>query len=488
MAPTLPPLGTNERSTPTYRWAVSYLLQLTKRDFLVDHAPRRCIMDSSRLENLYIRRLPIYRRAAKRVKISISEMVEDFATDSLFRVAVVKARVKKFASLKRKIESRQIQSEEKALDEIKDIVGIRIVTNNISDVKRICDGIKELGAVSYDEDSLQDYVDSPQDSGYRALHFTIYCTVDHKGVQHTVACEVQVRTLFQDAWGTLTHEDIYKTQQDLPPMILKLSRRLADQLRVLDDIAQDIRDAISEEVASESLPNDATVTKEGLAFVYEEETGKKLLNYEIQQWMLSLDEEGITTLGEAKELLPSQDVQNRMQKVSNDVWGIREVDDIAIDGEPDGSPWLSWGPPVGMMLYYGTKIMAGDNNGYSKFRSAVERDYADTLSVARREAVSALPETVDELIIGIKTGSIDADDLAYTLRVIGGIDECYICGEEILSADDAHEALETHYNVFREELPRLLHEMESSFAMDSADEDMPGLCHHCAHLLTSDHT
>ena len=445
-------------------------------------------MDFSRLERLYIRRFPIYKRAAKRVKGTVGEMVDDFATDGLFRVALVKARVKEFASLKRKVESREIQDEEKALDEIKDIVGIRIVTNNISDVKRIFDGIKGLGSVSYEEDSLQNYLHSPQDSGYRALHFTVYCTVDYKGSQHRVACEVQVRTLFQDAWSTLTHEDIYKTQQNLPSMILKLSRRLADQLRVLDDIAQDIRDAISQEVAIENLPSDAPSTKEGLAFVYEEQSGKKLLDYEIQQWMHSLDEEGIKTLGEARDLLPSQDVRNKMQKISNDVWGIQEVDDIVVEGEPDGSPWLAWGPPVGMMLYYGTKIMAGDNNGYREFRNAVERDYADTLSVARREAVSALPETVDELILGITNGSIDADDLAYTLRVIGGIDECYICGEEILSSEDAHEALETHYNDFREELPRLLHEMESSFAMDTADEDMLGLCHHCAHLLTSDHT
>ena len=443
-------------------------------------------MDFSKLERLYRERLPIYRRAAQRIQTCVREMEEDFATDSLFRVAFIKARVKEFASLKQKVEAREIESEEQALDEIKDIVGLRIVTNNISDVNRIFDGIKALGSVTYDEDSLQNYLCSPQDSGYRALHFTVYCTVDHKGDQHSVACEVQVRTLFQDAWGSLTHEDIYKSGLDLPPIILKLSRRLADQLRVLDDIAQDIRDAITQEVPSEELPSDAPITKEGLAFVYQELNGGKLLDYEIQPWIHSLNEEGVKTIGGAKAILPSQDIRERMKDIFNNIWGIHDIHDTGIEEEP--APWVPAWPPVGGMLYYGTKIMAGDPSGYQQFRKAVEVDYEDTVRTAQGEVLYELPETVDELILQLENGSVDADDLAHILREIGGIDECDMCGEEILSSEDAHEALENHYKYHRAELLPLLRELESSFSIDTVDEDMSGLCHHCAHVLTSDHT
>ena len=445
-------------------------------------------MDFSRLERLYRGRLPIYNRAAERIQTCVSEMEEDFATDSLFRVAIIKARVKEFASFKQKVEAREIESEEQALDEIKDIVGLRIVTNNISDVKRIFDRIKALGSVSYDEYSLQNYLCSPQDSGYRALHFTVHCTVDYKGNQHSVACEVQVRTLFQDAWGSLTHEDIYKSGLDLPPIILKLSRRLADQLRVLDDIAQDIRDAITQEVTSEELPSNAPITKEGLAFVYQELSGEKLLDYEIQPWLNSLDEEGVKTIGEAKEILPSQDIQKRMKDIFNNVLGIHNIYDTGMEEEPDHTPWLTAGPPVGMMLYYGTKIMAGDPSGYQIFRKAVEVDHEDTVSTAQREVLYELPETVDELILQLKNGTVDPDDLAHILREIGGIHECDMCGEEILSSEDAHDALGNHYKHHKAELLPLLRELEDSFPMDTVDENMSVLCHHCAHLLTSDNT
>ena len=445
-------------------------------------------MDFNRLERLYRERLPAYKRAAERVRASISEMVEDFATDHLFRVASLSARIKEFASLKQKVIARGIEDEEQALDDIKDIVGVRIVTNNISDVQRLFEGIKALGSVSYDEESLQDYLYSPQDSGYRALHFSVYCTVDHKGVQHRVACEVQVRTLFQDAWGTLTHEDIYKGGQDLPPLILKLSRRLADQLKVLDDIAQDIRDAISQKVASAELPGDAPVSKEGLAFVYQNRSGGKLLDFEIQQWMNALQEEGIKTLGEARDLLPTEDVRRKMGDTYNRGWDAIDIEEDSIDGESDQGHWFRIGLPVGMMLYYGTKIMAGDVRGYQKLLKAAENEYEDAVGVVQRDLLSELPETVDELIKQLKSGAMGPDDLAIILGALGGIGECDLCGEEVLNSRDAHEALETHYNSDRPEILDILYELESSFPMETVDEWISGLCHHCAHLMSSEHS
>lgn len=435
-------------------------------------------MDFNRLEGIYRQRLPVFRRAKDHVMTSIREMVEDFAADRLFRVASLEARVKEFDSLKKKVVGRQIEDEEQALESIKDIVGIRIVTNNISDIQRLFEGIKDLGAVSYDEGSLQDFLNSPQDSGYRALHLTVSCSVDYKGVQHKVPCEVQIRTLFQDVWGILTHEDIYKNDHDLPPVILKLSRRLADQLRVLDDIAQDIRDVISEEVGSTELPTDSPITKAGLAFLYQQQNGRLLPDFEIQQWMNALQEEGFSTIGEAKDFMPSPGVQKKMRETYNSVW----------EEEAGHNHWVTVGLSVGMMLYYGTKIMAGDTQGYRKFRRAVESEHEDVVRLARRDIFAGFPETVEGLIEQLKEGDLGPDDLTPILRELGGIGECNMCGEEILSIEHAHEALENHYNSDEPEILDLLYNMESSFPIDTVDGYMSGLCHHCTHLLTSEHT
>ena len=377
-------------------------------------------MDFSRLERLYRQRLPVYRRAEDRVITCIREMVEDFAADRLFRVASLESRIKGFDSLREKVVDRQIEDEEQALENVKDIVGVRIVTNNISDVQRIFEGVKDLGAISYDSGSLQDFLKFPQDSGYRALHLTVSCSVDHKGVQHEVACEVQIRTLFQDVWGILTHEDIYKNDQDLPSVILKLSRRLADQLRVLDDIAQDIRDAISEEVESTEHPPDSPITKEGLAFLYHQQSGKNLLDFEIQQWMNALLEEGLSTIGAAERFMPSPDVQRKMRGTYRNVWGYDAGEERVSEGAADDMHWVAVGLPVGMMLYYGTKIMAGDAQGYRKLRRAVENEYEDVVGVVKRDVFAGLPETEEELIEQLNNGDLDSDDLTSILRELGG--------------------------------------------------------------------
>jgi len=66
----------------------------------------------------------------------------------------------------------------------------------------------------------------------------------------------------------LSHQDIYKQETDLPKHVILLSRRLADQLAVLDDIAQDIRDAVSEEVPHIEISDDAPINKEDLSNLY----------------------------------------------------------------------------------------------------------------------------------------------------------------------------------------------------------------------------
>ncbi len=46
------------------------------------------------------------------------------------------------------------------------------------------------------------------------------------------------------AGGELTHEDTYKNDGELPPLVEVLSRRMADLLATLDDIAEDLRDEL----------------------------------------------------------------------------------------------------------------------------------------------------------------------------------------------------------------------------------------------------
>jgi hypothetical protein len=93
----------------------------------------------------------------------------------------------------------------------------------------------------FDPASERDYVLEPKESGYRAWHVDLEVSIEVDGKAAEATVELQVRTLLQDSWGELTHEDTYTKDGQLPPLVEVLSKRMADLFATLDDIAEDLR-------------------------------------------------------------------------------------------------------------------------------------------------------------------------------------------------------------------------------------------------------
>ncbi|MFG3282690.1 GTP pyrophosphokinase family protein [Streptomyces sp. NPDC048111] len=169
------------------------------------------------------------------------------------RVKVSPGRVKGKERTWRKLELPKYEGRIKSLEDIPtvidDLVGLRVTCNNKSDVQRVVDIVASLKSfktgsepvLEQEQDSFRDYLSNPKESGYRAIHFNL-CTSVPAGLRRkVVTCELQVRTLLQDGWGELTHEDTYKPGSAPPALVETLSRRIADLLAAVDDIAQDLR-------------------------------------------------------------------------------------------------------------------------------------------------------------------------------------------------------------------------------------------------------
>ena len=425
-------------------------------------------MNKEKLGRLYLDRTPIHSRALERVKGCLSNLIEDFSKDRLFRVSIVDSRNKPFESLYNKAIAMNIDDEEAVFSNILDIVGVRLITNNLKDMKALIDTIKSMKSLEYVENSLEDYVGNPKESGYRAIHFSVRCQVEYKNKQYVVPCEVQIQTLLQNSWATLSHQDIYKQQTDLPKHVKLLSRRLADQLAVLDDIAQDIRDAVSEAVPHMEISYDAPITKEGLSSLYFNQFGKSIQDYQIQVWMNALKSEGVQTLGQAKALVPNPKAIKKMNNIYQSVWG----DDAKM--------------PEDTMLFYGTKIMGGATNAYQKFRSAVDGEYQDIMSIGRREALSELPDTIDKLIKSLREGELGIPDIWNSLEDIGGLSECDRCGTLYFDSFSVYEVLTDHYGVEKPELLDLLYQAEADGGFEVESADLSGYCSYCGHMMSND--
>jgi hypothetical protein len=76
-----------------------------------------------------------------------------------------------------------------------------------------------------------------------------------------VRAEIQVRTLLQDAWGRLSHDDFYKPKGPGPPSWLdEQMKELSDRLYELDRQAQSIRGAMEKRYVDMKQSLTVTVT------------------------------------------------------------------------------------------------------------------------------------------------------------------------------------------------------------------------------------
>ncbi|MFT5201439.1 MAG: hypothetical protein ACI9C1_000814 [Candidatus Aldehydirespiratoraceae bacterium] len=119
---------------------------------------------------------------------------------------------------------------------------------NLRDIEMVQAALDELplpGSLAtglcFDPATEHDYVLEPKESGYRAWHVDLQVGFEVDGDTAAAIAELQVRTLLQDSWGELTHEDTYAKDGELPPLVEVLSKRMADLFATLDDIAEDLR-------------------------------------------------------------------------------------------------------------------------------------------------------------------------------------------------------------------------------------------------------
>lgn len=191
------------------------------------------------------------------------ELDDALSERDLARIRSISGRVKSKRRTWRKVSQphylRQITSVDDIPRVLDDLIGLRLTCTNLRDLEMVQVALENLPPrpgkkrpIGLDPTSERDYVENPKASGYRGWHVNL-------GVQHhgtPITCELQVRTLLQDSWGELTHEDGYSKSSDLPPLVEVLSTRLADLLATLDDIAEDLRnelDRIDEAIVAETV-------------------------------------------------------------------------------------------------------------------------------------------------------------------------------------------------------------------------------------------
>lgn len=128
----------------------------------------------------------------------------------------MKTRMKKLSSLVEKIQKKEIPLTQEAVrNEIRDILGVRIVTSFIDDVYMLKEHIEQREDIRMIR--VKDYIQDPKMSGYKSLHLIVETQVILSNEIIWVPAEIQIRTSAMDFWASTEHKLNYKYQGETIP-------------------------------------------------------------------------------------------------------------------------------------------------------------------------------------------------------------------------------------------------------------------------------
>lgn len=158
-------------------------------------------------------------------------------------------RTKTLSSFLEKIERKKYSD---PFSDITDFAGVRAVCLYTRDISAIESAIQ-------DEFEIKERVDKITDKGtdrfgYGALHFIVKLSRGLSGARYDglkgLVCEVQVRTVVQDAWAIISHHLLYKNESDVPAQLQRDLNALAASFETADKNFVQIREKRAKYLAS----------------------------------------------------------------------------------------------------------------------------------------------------------------------------------------------------------------------------------------------
>jgi ppGpp synthetase/RelA/SpoT-type nucleotidyltranferase len=126
------------------------------------------------------------------------------------------------------------------LQEMTDLVGLRIITQTLSDVDRVGELIEHEFDVDHGRSVSKPEVLDPDRFGYVSTHYVVQLGPPRSGLAEWDAYvgrpfEIQIRTVLQHAWAIIDHRLNYKSRTEVPRELQRRLFRLSALLEVADD-------------------------------------------------------------------------------------------------------------------------------------------------------------------------------------------------------------------------------------------------------------
>jgi putative GTP pyrophosphokinase len=144
------------------------------------------------------------------------------------------------------------------LQQVTDVIGLRIVTFFEDDVDRVASLIaKEFNLIPQYCSDKRNFIE-PDRFGYRSLHYVCKLSDTRRGLPENVnyceeMFEIQIRSILQHAWAEIEHDLGYKNADTIPNKIKRQLSRVASLLEIADRDFREARDLSREYIEKVAL-------------------------------------------------------------------------------------------------------------------------------------------------------------------------------------------------------------------------------------------
>ncbi|WMT17003.1 GTP pyrophosphokinase [Serratia fonticola] len=167
---------------------------------------------------------------------SLKSLLNNLLLNNDMSVHSIESRVKERSSLELKIARKE---KYKAINEVTDIVGVRIITHYSDDVDKVASIIEREFSIDQNNSIDKRASLEPDRFGYLSLHYIVSLNPSRANLHehskyNNYKAEIQIRTILQHAWAEIEHDLGYKSSTGLPNEIKRRFSRLSGLLEIAD--------------------------------------------------------------------------------------------------------------------------------------------------------------------------------------------------------------------------------------------------------------